>query len=55
LWQITQDATTNEMSRSVSEAAKGSRDITSNIPSIARTAQGTLRGASETQKASHNW
>jgi methyl-accepting chemotaxis protein len=50
--RFTQDATTNEMARNVNEAAKGSRDITSNITGMARAAQGTAHGATETQKAS---
>ncbi len=47
-----QNATTNEMSRNVSEAAHGSSEITSNIAGVAEAAQGTTRGASDTQKAS---
>src|ERR1700688_3495694 len=47
-----QNATTNEMSRNVSEAAHGSGEITSNIAGVAEAAQGTTRGATETQKAS---
>jgi len=47
-----QNATTNEMSRNVSEAAHGSGEITSNIAGVAEAAQGTTRGANETQKAS---
>jgi methyl-accepting chemotaxis protein len=47
-----QNATTNEMSRNVSEAAHGSGEITSNIGGVAEAAQGTTRGASDTQKAS---
>jgi methyl-accepting chemotaxis protein len=47
-----QNATTNEMSRNVSEAAHGSGEITSNIAGVAEAAQGTTRGASDTQKAS---
>jgi methyl-accepting chemotaxis protein len=47
-----QDATTNEMSRNVSEAAHGSGEITSNIAGVAEAAQGTSRGAADTQKAS---
>jgi methyl-accepting chemotaxis protein len=40
------------MSRNVSEAAHGSGEITSNISGVAEAAQGTTRGASDTQKAS---
>ena len=47
-----QNATTNEMSRNVSEAALGSSEITSNIAGVAEAAQGTTRGAGDTQKAS---
>ena len=47
-----QNATTNEMSRNVSEAAHGSSEITSNITGVAEAAQGTTRGATDTQKAS---
>jgi methyl-accepting chemotaxis protein len=47
-----QNATTNEMSRNVSEAAHGSSEITSNITGVAEAAQGTTRGAGDTQKAS---
>jgi methyl-accepting chemotaxis protein len=47
-----QNATTNEMSRNVSEAANSSGEITSNIAGVAEAAQGTTRGATATQKAS---
>jgi methyl-accepting chemotaxis protein len=47
-----QNATTNEMSRNVSEAAHGSGEITSNMTGVAEAAQGTTRGATDTQKAS---
>jgi methyl-accepting chemotaxis protein len=47
-----QNATTNEMSRNVSEAAQGSVEITSNIAGVAEAAQSTSRGARDTQKAS---
>jgi methyl-accepting chemotaxis protein len=47
-----QNATTNEMSRNVSDAAHGSGEIASNISGVAEAAQGTTRGASDTQKAS---
>jgi len=46
-----QNATTNEMSRNVSEAAHGSGEITSNIAGVAEAAESTSRGASDTQKA----
>jgi methyl-accepting chemotaxis protein len=47
-----QNATTNEMSRNLSEAARGSGEITSNIAGMAQAADSTLRGAAETQTAS---
>jgi methyl-accepting chemotaxis protein len=46
-----QNATTNEMSRNVTDAANGSGEITSNIAGVAEAAQGTSRGAGDTQKA----
>jgi len=46
-----QNATTNEMSRNVSEAAQGSSEITSNIAGVAEAAESTSRGAADTQKA----
>ena len=47
-----QNATTNEMSRNVSEAAQGSGEITSNMTGMTEAAQGTTRGATDTQRAS---
>ena len=47
-----QNATTNEMSRNVSEAAQSSAQITSNIGGVAHAAESTSRGAGDTQKAS---
>ena len=47
-----QDATTDEMTRNVKEAARGSADITSNINGVAQVAEGTTRGASDTHQAS---
>jgi methyl-accepting chemotaxis protein len=46
-----QNATTNEMSRNISEAASGSGEITSNIGGVAQAADSTSRGAEDTQKA----
>jgi methyl-accepting chemotaxis protein len=46
-----QNATTNEMSRNVSEAARGSGEITSNIAGVELAAESTSRGARDTQKA----
>jgi methyl-accepting chemotaxis protein len=48
-----QNATTNEMSRNVSEAARGSGEITSNIAGVAQAAESTARGANETRNAAH--
>ena len=47
-----QTATTNEMSRNVAEAAKGSSEIAANITGVATTAKSTTEGANDTQKAS---
>jgi hypothetical protein len=41
--------------RNVKEAAKGGRDITSNIVGMARAAQGTTHGATERRKHRTNW
>jgi methyl-accepting chemotaxis protein len=46
-----QSATTNEMSRNVMEAARGSESITSNISGVAQAAQNTSSSAHESQKA----
>jgi len=46
-----QNATTNEMSRNINEAAQGSGEITSNIVGVAEAAQGATHGANDTQKA----
>ncbi len=46
-----QNATTNEMMRNVSEAARGSGEITSNIGGVATAAESTARGATDTQRA----
>jgi len=46
-----QSATTNEMTRSVSEAAKGSGQISENIRGMAQAAQSTSDSAVESQKA----
>jgi methyl-accepting chemotaxis protein len=47
-----QNATTNEMSRNVNEAAQRSREITSNIAGVAEAAQSTTHEASNSQNAS---
>jgi len=46
-----QGATTNEVSRNVSEAAKGSSEISQNIVGVAEAAQGTSSRAHESLKA----
>jgi methyl-accepting chemotaxis protein len=48
-----QNATTNEMSRNVNDAAQGSGEIASNITGVAEAAESTSRGSAETQKAAH--
>jgi len=48
-----QSATTNEMTRNVADAAKGSGEITSNIGGVASAAQGTTTSAQESQKAAN--
>ena len=47
-----QTVTTNEIGRSVTEAAKGVADIAKNIGGVAVAAKNTTEGASDTQKAS---
>jgi methyl-accepting chemotaxis protein len=47
-----QNATTNEMSRNVTEAANGSRVISSNVSGVAESLHGTSDDAAETQDAS---
>jgi methyl-accepting chemotaxis protein len=46
-----QSATTNEMTRNVSEAASGASAISVNIEGVAEAAEGTLSRAQESQKA----
>jgi len=46
-----QTATTNEIGRNVSEAAKGTTEIARNITGVATAAQNTTDGALQTQKA----
>ncbi len=46
-----QSATTNEMTRNVTDAAKGSGEITHNIAGVAEAARGTSNSAQESQKA----
>jgi methyl-accepting chemotaxis protein len=47
-----QTATTNEIGRNVSEAARGSAEIANNITGVAQAAQSTSAGASDTQDSS---
>jgi methyl-accepting chemotaxis protein len=47
-----QTVTTNEIGRSVTEAAKGVADIAKNIGGVAVAAKNTTQGANDTQKAS---
>jgi methyl-accepting chemotaxis protein len=49
-----QNATTNEMSRNVSDAARGSGEITSNLAGVAQAAESTSRGADDSQKAAQD-
>jgi methyl-accepting chemotaxis protein len=49
-----QTVTTNEISRSVGEAARGANDIASNITGVARATEDTSGGAASTQSAAHN-
>jgi methyl-accepting chemotaxis protein len=48
-----QSATTNEIGRTLAEAAKGSTDISKNIGGVAEAAQATTVGATETSKSAH--
>ncbi|MCA9472443.1 MAG: methyl-accepting chemotaxis protein [Nitrospirales bacterium] len=45
-------ATTNEMSRNINEASKGTGEIAGNILNVAQAAKGTSEGAVQTQTAS---
>jgi methyl-accepting chemotaxis protein len=49
-----QSATTNEMTRNVGDAAKGSAEITQNIEGVAEAARGTSASAQESQKAAND-
>jgi methyl-accepting chemotaxis protein len=46
-----QSVTTNEMTRNVTEAAKGSNEIVQNITGVAQAAQSMTSGATQTQAA----
>jgi methyl-accepting chemotaxis protein len=48
-----QSATTNEIGRTLAEAAKGSTDISKNIGGVAEAARATTVGATETSKSAH--
>ncbi len=48
-----QTVTTNEIGRSVAEAAKGVGNIANNIGGVAAAAKSTTQGANDTQRASH--
>lgn len=49
-----QGATTNEMSRNLSDAAQASSEISRNIAGVADAARDTARGVTETQKQFHD-
>ena len=49
-----QTATTNEIGRNISEAARGSREIAGNIAGMAQSAQSTSKSASDINVASRN-
>ena len=48
-----QSATTNEMTRNIGDAAKGSAEITRNVEGVSEAAHGTSNSAQESQKASN--
>jgi methyl-accepting chemotaxis protein len=48
-----QTATTNEMSRHIAEAAKGTTQISGNIRAVAEAAQNTTQGAMRTQTSAN--
>ena len=47
-----QSATTNEMTRNIGDAAKGSAEITRNVEGVSQAAHGTSASAQDSQKAS---
>jgi methyl-accepting chemotaxis protein len=47
-----QTVTTNEIGRSVTEAAQGVNDISKNIAGVATSAKNTTQGANDTKTAS---
>ncbi len=49
-----QSATTNEIGRTLAEAAKGSTDISKNIGGVADAARATTEGATDTSKSAHS-
>ena len=50
-----QSATTNEMTRNVSEAATGAGEISANIGGVAQAAEGTWHGRKSHTKRPRNW
>ena len=50
--EIAPNATTAEIDSNVAQAAQGSGDIARNIGGVAKVAQSTAAGSTETQKAS---
>jgi methyl-accepting chemotaxis protein len=46
-----QSATTSQMSRNLTEAAKGSSEVAQNIHGVTEAAQNTSHGATDSQKA----
>jgi methyl-accepting chemotaxis protein len=48
-----QTATTNEIGRNVSEAAKGSAEIAQNVAGVAQAARSTTEGANDTRTSAH--
>jgi methyl-accepting chemotaxis protein len=49
-----QTVTTNEINRSMAEAARGVSDITQNMTGVATAAQNTTSGATEAQRAAQD-
>ncbi len=47
-----QSATTGEITRSISDASEGTTQISTNIDSVAKAAEGTMQGAANSQQAS---
>jgi methyl-accepting chemotaxis protein len=51
---LTKTATTNEIGRNVTEAAKGTSEIPRNITGFAKAAEDTTSGANDTLKAAQS-